>query len=260
MISTHSPTIVSILPKNALKVLEINDSGHAIVLEDVDHSIAFHRIGHLQHNKITVISEDQLLYELVKFCAKQLDDGLQKKLHLTIDSVGVDEVFKHHIPSWVNSDHDIYFVADGDQQQLIDNLPDVSNLTDKEKSALAKILKDMGLSPAGLTSPDQLISYVSWIKKRVRLIDAECPEYIFLKIYSEKLADEVIPKENQAYKKELSKYLKQIGYDDDLTAKEMNVIFRTLLIGSAKKDSIKPHIDHLKNILVDIINNRASAS
>ncbi|WP_220186597.1 ATP-dependent nuclease [Oligella ureolytica] len=260
VVSTHSPTIVSVLPKEAIKLLEINGSGNSIISEDIEQSIAFHRIGHIDYKKITIISEDQLLHEFIKFCLKQLDPGIQSKFSLNVDSVGVDEVFKHHIPSWINSGHNIYFVADGDQQQKLERLPDVSNLTEKDKNEIEQTLKNISFRPAGLRTPEELINYVKWIKERVKLINAECPEYIFLKTYGKNLADNVTPKNNQAYKERLSEHLYELGYDESITADKMNVVFETQLILSLRdsKNLITTHVEYTKNMLMGIVEKHRS--
>jgi predicted ATPase len=44
VISTHSPTIVETLPQNAVKVLEIGDSGRARIVENTHPQVAFNRL------------------------------------------------------------------------------------------------------------------------------------------------------------------------------------------------------------------------
>lgn len=253
VISTHSPSIVEVLPKTALKVLELNSSGRAIILEDVDRSIAFHRIGHIHYEKITLITEDQLLYEFLKFCIRQLDEGIQNKFDLKMDSVGVDEVFTHHVPSWMNSEHNVFFIGDGDQEKYIAKLPDVTNLTEEEKHSLKVSLKKVGCSPAGLSQPEQYVAYVNWLRTKVKLIDAECPEYIFLKLFGEHVVNSVHPPTNKEYKKKLSVILKESGHDHDISAKSINTIFRTMLIAEKANGHQNPHVAYMVAVLMEII-------
>lgn len=253
VISTHSPTIVELLPKKALKVLEIDSNGKSIVLDNVDHYVAFHRIGHIQTNKITLIAEDQLLFEFIKFCLQQLDKAIQNKFDLKIDSVGVDEILKHHIPSWMASNHNLFIIIDGDQQEIINNLPETEDLTESQKNQLKNKLKALSIYPAGLKTNEELIKYIKWTKKRVKMINAECPEQIFLELYGTNEEEKTKPRTNQEFKSALYKHLVSIGHDLDIDAKDMNVLFQAKLI--EKKGIENAYVSHMKELLLNIIEN-----
>lgn len=253
VISTHSPTLVDILPASALKVLYLNKEGKAAIINDAHPSMAFHRLGHIDNNKkITLFIEDSLLHEFIQYCLRQLDIGLQSNFSLQESGVGVDEVFNHLLPSWINSPQNIYFFADGDQSEKINKLPDTAKLTGEQKKELKNELKKMGFTPTIKSEDaDTLIKYINWIKNRVFLINAECPEYIFLSLYADAQVAEIQPKTNQQYKIELSKFLKEKkSFENDISAKAIGMAFRAKLADAENN----PYVEHVKQQLMTIAN------
>lgn len=75
VLSTHSPSIVRMLPSKAIKVLEEGPTGRMRVVDNTHPQVAFNRLGHIPDNVLLIAVEDQLLAVLLRVAMKLLDPG-----------------------------------------------------------------------------------------------------------------------------------------------------------------------------------------
>jgi energy-coupling factor transporter ATP-binding protein EcfA2 len=250
VISTHSTTLVNLLPKNAIKVLEENSLGQARVV-DVSHpQVAFNRLGHVAQGKMTVAIEDELLRALVEMAMRMLDPGERQAIELYVPPAGADNILTAVIPTWLDDGRDAYVIIDGDQDPKVP-LPNPDTMTPDEKRKLGTLIYKMfKVRPLHVSDDHEepASSYVKWVSRRVRYLNAVCPEQVLLEAYVGEAAAAPSVNNNQAAKSALVAALAADGHATTAEALKNATTFVIKNGGAQNK-----HVLYLKDILQEFL-------
>jgi len=184
IISTHSPTFVQLLPSEALVVLDETSDGVAPRLLSSKAS-AFERLGVIDKEKITIMTEDNLLKAVVELAVFRLPKPLRVKVNVIASELGASEMFSHQVRAHLQASSKVLMVVDGDQsdvEKIYVQEPD--DLSPTQKRALLEELKNLNISVIG--SNVDLDGWMRWCKSRVVLIAQVCPEQILLELLDPK--------------------------------------------------------------------------
>lgn len=117
VISTHSPTLVGYLPRQAIKVFSLNAQGNADVVPNCTAEEAFHYIGHRYDAKINVIVEDRLAKEVVEAAIKANGEAFAKRFSVSYGPGG-ESAIKRDMAVYSRGDKAPLILFDGDQIPL----------------------------------------------------------------------------------------------------------------------------------------------
>ncbi|HDR9180460.1 TPA: AAA family ATPase [Burkholderia vietnamiensis] len=180
IISTHSPTFVENLPPQALVVLEETDTGTR-PRADPTKSSAFSRLGQVDKDKITILTEDRLLKALTDCAVLRLEKHLRDKIIVTAVEVGASEMLSNQTRAHIQANTKVLMIFDGDQSPVRDIYNgDPSDLSDNATSATIANLKKLNVSIVG--SKADLAGWMRWCKDHAILIDQVCPERVLLEL------------------------------------------------------------------------------
>ena len=180
IISTHSPTFVQLLPTEALVVLDEMPSG-VMPRPFPTKASAFERLGVVDKEKITILTEDKLLMAVVEQAVSRFQKPLRDKVNVVAAELGVSEMFSNQVRAHIQADSKVLMVVDGDQtdvEKIFDQEPD--DLSSKQKHDVLEKLKALNVSVIG--SMADLDGWMRWCKNRVVLLDQVCPEQILLEL------------------------------------------------------------------------------
>lgn len=119
ILSTHSPVLVSFLPKEAVKLfLFENESEGTKISQNISSDEAFTELGH-DVSKKNIIVEDRLAKEIVERSIKN-NPMLQNSISINYIPGGAETILSKHLPSHalVNRE-DIIFLLDGDKNKKL---------------------------------------------------------------------------------------------------------------------------------------------
>jgi predicted ATPase len=181
IISTHSPTFVQLLPATALVVLEETPAGIAPRHAPTKAS-AFERLGQIDKEKYTILTEDALLKAVVDRAVARLPKPLNNKTVVVAAGLGVSEMLSNQARAHDQAGSKVLMVLDGDQkavETIFTQDPDDLS-TKQEKTVIDQLRKQHHVSIVG--SKTDLESWMRWCKGHVVLIDEVCPEQILLEL------------------------------------------------------------------------------
>lgn len=189
IISTHSPTFVQLLPPEALVVLEETAIGVAPRPGPTKAS-AFERLGFIEKNKITLLTEDKLLEALTSQAIRtNWERPLRDRVNVVAADVGVSEMLSNQARAHLQANSTVIMVLDGDQKPVEDIFKrDPSEMTNREKLSAITKLRELHVRMVGsdATSDDTAIKHfeewMGWCKDHVTLIDSVCAEQVFLEL------------------------------------------------------------------------------
>lgn len=212
LISTHSPTLVKILPPEALIVLDQTPEG-VIARQNPTKVGAFHRLGHIDDGKVNILTEDSLLKCLVDKAVELLPPELKKIIAVRSAEVGASEMLSNQTRAFISSGARVLMILDGDQSAVgSEFLVDPDELSKTDREAVIQRLKNLKVSVVG-SNDGKLAEWVNWCRDRVMFIEQVCPEQILLElIYPDSpLLKKVAT--NTEYKEAVKKCLKHMGID-----------------------------------------------
>lgn len=183
IISTHSQTFVENLPQSALVVLEESSDGIKPRLAPTKAS-AFERLGVVEKNKVTILTEDRLLQAMVMRALPRVDRSLRLGVAVVADDVGVSEMLSNQVRAHIQANSKVLMVIDGDQKEVesIFN-QDVNTLNANQRDAtIRKLDKEHKISIVGTGIKEDFVSWMQWCKQRVIAIDQVCPEQVLLEL------------------------------------------------------------------------------
>lgn len=178
IISTHSPTFVQLLPSEALVVLDETSTG-VMPRPFASKASAFERLGVVDNEKITILTEDKLLKAVVDRAVLRFNKPLRDKMNVVAAELGVSEMFSNQVRAHIQAGSKVLMVVDGDQtdvENIFNQEPD--ELSAKQKKEILEKLKNLNISIIGSTA--DLDGWMCWCKSRVVLLDQVCPEQILL--------------------------------------------------------------------------------
>jgi predicted ATPase len=182
IISTHSTTLVQLLPPSALVVLDDTPKGIA-PREFPTKDSAFDRLGATQFEKekITILTEDRLLKALVDRSILKLPKSYRKKFRVIPSELGASEMLSNQVRAHVQANAKLLMVLDGDQSPVRDIFElDPDELSSNKKKEIIEDLKKHNVSIIG--SITDLEGWMRWCKEHIILIDKICPEQILLRL------------------------------------------------------------------------------
>jgi len=247
VVSTHSPTIVNLLPVTSLKTLEeVGDDEVDIV--SVEHpQMAFSRIGLLPDHKILLVVEDQLLAVMVNVAIDRLEHWKQEAIKIHIPSSGGDDVMKNIIPVMIKQREDIeaYFILDGDKKPSSEFYSaDIESMSAAQGFSLIK--KELDCEPLYVSRSNEgtIGEYVDYVRERVFFLDEVCPEIVALKLRGVKVAEGM---SNERAKELLIQHLgeKKIQSDSSAQAILFNTWLRDLDEDVAAVERLKERINRI---------------
>lgn len=247
IISTHSPTFVEALPREALIVLEDAPEGVTARVSP-SKSSAFYRLGHLDNDKVTIITEDKLLEALAHRAADYMPPELKKKLAIFGSEVGASEMLSNQVRAYAQTDEKVIMLLDGDQFEVtkIINL-DPAGLSESSIKTHIEFLKKHNVSVVGTNQ--NLLLWIQWCKKHVVLLEQVCPEEIFLELLSPEHPKLVGKKSsNTEFKSAVRDVLRKNG--DDRSSNSQATLFKFLLGRVEPGSSVDTKISSLSKMLL----------
>lgn len=219
IISSHSPTFVQLLPAEALVVLEETTDGVAPRPVPTKAS-AFERLGAIEKNKVTILTEDKLLEALTSRAIRaNWSKTLRDRVNVIAVDVGVSEMLSNQARAHLQADSAVVMVLDGDQIAVEEIfVRDPSEMTEKDKRAAIKKLKDLNVRMVGSDAAtadkevEHFDQWMRWCKDHVTLIDRVSAEQVFLELLDP--AHELLSKPsatNSQFKEAVKNHLRKDG-------------------------------------------------
>lgn len=189
IISSHSPTFVQLLPSEALVVFDETADG-VVPRPGPTKASAFERLGSIEKNKITILTEDKLLEALISRAIWiNWSKLLRNRVNVVAIDVGVSEMLSNQARAHLQANSAVIMVLDGDQSPVEEIfLRDPSEMTEKEKLTAIRKLKELNVGMVGSDAAsaaaevEHFEQWMRWCKDHVTLIDKVCPEQLFLEL------------------------------------------------------------------------------
>jgi hypothetical protein len=244
VMSTHSPTMVDLLPTKAIQLLEETDGAKCRIVPVTHPQVAFNRLGRAVGNLLNIAIEDELLRAIVELALLHLDEGERETIRLHTPPAGASSILAHDIPVWISSKQHFYVILDGDQAI---QYPDFNAMTQTEIDALpAWIQGNFGTSPDHLGSdPAQALLYLKWASDRLRFLNAVCPELVLLRAL---VGSPDLELTNEQAKSKLIEEMESRGHKTDAASLCASVSFII-----ANKGTENEHVKHLADVLREFL-------
>jgi predicted ATPase len=189
IVSSHSPTFVQLLPPEALVVFEETPDGVA-PRPGATKTSAFERLGAIEKNKVTIVTEDKLLEAFTNRAIRvNWPKPLRDRVNVIAADVGVSEMLSNQTRAHLQANSAVIMVLDGDQKPVEDIFSqDPSEMTEKDKKKAIKALGELHVRMVGsdaiTTAKDieHFEQWMYWCRAHVTLIDKVSPEQIFLEL------------------------------------------------------------------------------
>ncbi|MDP2804472.1 MAG: AAA family ATPase, partial [Gallionellaceae bacterium] len=235
VIATHSPTIVDLLPEQALVVLDETVEG-TTVNPNATKSSAFYRLGQPDPNKINILTEDKLMLAYLERVKGYLPQEIQSRISLNAAVTGASEMLSHQVPAFIASNTKVILILDGDQQLFIDLIsPSPDSLSPEDLQVLTGNLKAKCNVTIVGTSPDVPV-YMRWCKQHIIAIPQVCPEQIFFELLNSDANAVAGNFTNNQYKDKVRKALHQRG--DGVDSAAQYVLFKFMLGEAIRNETI----------------------
>ena len=255
LISTHSPTLVKLLPPESLIVLDQTPEG-VVARHNPTKAGAFHRLGHIDGGKVNILTEDSLLKCLVEKAVELLPVELRKIIVVRSTEVGASEMLSNQARAFISSGAQVLMILDGDQSAVASEFGvDPDELSRQEREAIIQRLKDLKVSIVG-SNEGKLTEWVKWCRNRVMFIEQVCPEQILLELIypNSPLLKKVST--NTEYKDAVRKCLKHMGIDADATSQRTTFTLRFRQL--ADDSEIKKSVARLAHLIQKNVSNLIS--
>jgi AAA domain, putative AbiEii toxin, Type IV TA system len=248
VMSTHSPTMVDLLPTQAIQLLEETEGAKCRIVPVTHPQVAFNRLGRGVGDLLNIAIEDELLKALVELAVLHLDKGERETIRLHTPPAGASSILAHDIPVWINSKQHFYVILDGDQ---IIQYPDLNAMTQAEIQELPTWLHDrLGTSPDHFGSDSaKALMYLKWTSDRLRFLNAICPELVLLRTLLDSPALELT---NEEAKSKLIEEMESRGHKTDAASLSASVSFIIANRGAGNE-----HVEHLASVLREFLQHYA---
>lgn len=248
VIATHSPTIVELLPDQALVVLDETLEG-TTVNSHATKSSAFYRLGQPDPNKINILTEDRLLLAYMERVKEYIAKEIQPRISMNAAVTGASEMLSHQVPAFIANNSKVILILDGDQQPFIDLIsPNPDSLSPEDLQVLTDNLKTKCNVTIVGTNPD-VPAYMHWCKQHIIAIPQVCPEQIFFELLNSDATAAVGTFTNKQYKDKVRKALHHRGDGEDAAAQY--VLFKFML-GEAIRNETENVINNMKCLAAKI--------
>jgi predicted ATPase len=191
VISTHSPTLISGLPPNAIKVFYQLPNGKFHVDNERTPEEAFYFIGFPNPSKKTIYVEDKLAKHLIDFVIKAYSDKAKEDCFDVIIIPGGNGSMKKHIATYAqNNNYNVYFYFDGDKRKehfnisgLIENNRNTAYLKEIISVQTNCKFDSLSISINGKSDKEQedieiLKQYLNYYHSNIKYLPKEQPEEI----------------------------------------------------------------------------------
>ena len=119
VISTHSPTLVRSLPREAIKVFSLNASGLVDVEENRPSQEAFYYIGHRYDADINLIVEDKLAKAVIDSVIDSQGEAFKQRFRVSFGAGG-DSAIKKQMPVYAGWPTRPTIIFDGDKAPTVE--------------------------------------------------------------------------------------------------------------------------------------------
>jgi len=205
IVSTHSETFVRLLPNSSLVVLEESPDG-VKPRSDPSKSSAFSRLGTIDKNKVTIITEDKLLKAVADRAVAMMPKHLIDRIDVIAADVGSSEMLSNQVKAYIQSNANVLMILDGDQTDVKEIFDaDFDDLSSKQQAKIREDLKSLHVSIVG--SKDELKAWMKWCSSHVILTDDVCPEQVLLRLLAPTHA---LLKKQSATNKEFKSAVRQV--------------------------------------------------
>jgi len=201
VMTSHSPSIVNGLPREAIKVFYQNpSSGRFLIKENLTANEAFYHIEFPLNRKITAVVEDILAQEILEAVLYSLGEEVQNIFNIKYNPGGESVIKREFIPVYCRAeDQNTIVFFDGDQKYIstpydwrkfeVENLS-IRFLSDKIKEQTGETIKfsvdSYGNSGNAFQQIELLKRYLDYYLNKVFYLPKKTPEEI---IWNDKLAD-----------------------------------------------------------------------
>jgi predicted ATPase len=259
ILTSHSPSIVEELPKEAIKVLYQNPrNGRFLIKENLTSKEAFYHIEYPVDTKNKIIVEDVLAKYILDGVLSEMGDETKNLFHITFNPGGESVIKREFIPVYCREDTcNTFIFFDGDQKPE-EEAPDwrlfssadlnVEYLEEQVKSVTGEKVKFSVDGGDGESRNDQRIellkNYLDYYKMNVFFLPKQIPEEI---IWKKKFAKSLLEL-NQSDPTIVAEGMDQLEYFD--SKKEKFAYISTLVLGNNDSENISTiHKMFLKNWL-----------
>ena len=144
---------------------------------------AFERLGVVDKEKVTILTEDKLLKAVVDRAVSRWPKPARDKVIVVPAELGVSEMLSNQVRAHVQANANVIMVLDGDQKAVEEIFEqDPADLSAKQMQTTTDELKALNVSIVGST--EDLAGWMHWCKRHIVLLDKVCPEQILLEIVS----------------------------------------------------------------------------
>ena len=190
VISTHAPTLVQHLPREAIKVFSLNADGLAEVIPDRPAEEAFHYIGHRYDTGINILVEDRLAKAVVDAAIQSKGPAFAKRFSVSFGPGG-DSSIKKDIAVYSRGGVGPVILLDGDQTPKVgegeDLHVDTSKITigDRNPAQLMSLIERQTGSPiefaknSNMTDDEKsdiYVAYLDYYRRNVYYLPFSTPE------------------------------------------------------------------------------------
>lgn len=260
VLSTHSPELVKLLPKEAIKLFIYDeDTESAKISQNISPDEAFVELGH-EILERTIIVEDRLAKEIVDR-AIQNNSRLKDSFKVRYIPGGAEAIIGKHLPSHAAvSRDDILFLLDGDKKKH-DRAPRIEGVSDADlvKTMLEYFGCELTVNASGnkgLSNSKELINLrrnaLEFAFRKVKYLDFLTPEQMLIENCCSDFQKEIIAK-NTWDKKDVNIFKKQLILltqehlgKDDVDSDEIFFMQKHLL---SKLDSDSPVLSSIRNVI-----------
>lgn len=185
VISTHAPSLIKDLPREAIKVMRQQPDGLVRIEQGLSAEEAFYEIGHPFDPSCNVIVEDKLAKLILDEVGRSKSEAFAARLRVEFRPGG-DSEMKKDITVFIHGNHKPVFVFDGDKKGPVDHIDPADlpakNLTEthlgdviKEQIGFAiKFHQDSRMSDQQKAM--LRVDYLNYYRRRVMYLPFPSPE------------------------------------------------------------------------------------
>lgn len=244
VLTTHSPSLVSNLPKEAIKVFYQKPSnGRFLVKENLYPEEAFYHIEYDQNDKKSITVEDKLAKQIIEGVLSEMGDAAKNLLNVKYNPGGETVIKKEFIKVFCLEEKNRNFVIFDGDQRTSGNHVDWRDFSANKINAkfLQKKIKEQNAIDINFSidsnAPDSqkielLKKYLDFYLSNVFYLPKDIPEEI---IWNDNLAKEII-------KVFISSYKEQIKLKNDLALigfKKKYLLLAQIQLGNNNSDNVK---------------------
>ena len=182
VISTHSPSIVENLPKEAITVLTQNLAGKFNAIDCVPAELAFQHIGHQKQGKKRIFVEDLAAKQLLEKVLSSRNDQSDQMIEVEFHPGGAKDLFKEALVIARLGIEGIFIFFDGDQKRR--TIPKDTDISDGQLDGLITEVTGIKIGSFSFTAdsgnsdhiPQEKRKLLNFIRERCFFMPGNDPE------------------------------------------------------------------------------------